>query len=579
MSKKVVKDVLERFLESQKPQVIAITGSWGVGKTTALKHILENYRGTCPVKKYGYTSIFGAQSIGEVRTSLLSRWRAFPVLNDVEIALAPRRKRFFRWLSARRDKYREKANLKQAYESLREVAPYGGKYMLFAAESLAGSLVSNMLVVIDDVERIGEKVSFEMLLGFVAELRDQRQCKVILILNEGGFRKPDDLALFERYSEKVVDLKLTFELDAAESIELGLASDTPLRDSLIKVCDDLNLRNIRVLQRIEMAMKMIYPIVADLSPVVHQQLATSIGVFACALYERGRGFPTLETILRFNSLQRAVEQTQGGVERPSPFDGEWTDLVVRAGYESADDFDIEVANIMQRGYADGSPARTHAEAINNIVNRGEKERKFSDAWSLFRDRLDSTDEQIATALVEAVRDAADVISPINLDATVRLLRELGRHEQADAIIEIYIAEWQHSPRQFDVERISHIGTLTDSYLRQRFTRAYSASNSALSLQDAAALIIENTQWDEGIVPAFLSASSEDIVRLLEQNQGPRLRDLISGFSRLPIQDAERELVRERVRSAMQQLAGRSRVNQVRVQYWGYDFTVPESNAG
>lgn len=569
MSKQVIEAVIRRFLEAPVPQVIAVTGPWGIGKTFALKRLLEDYRGTCSVRRYAYASIFGAQSVGEIRTSLLSRWTAFPMLSEMELKSATRRQRILGWIRSKRDKVRDKANLKQTYESLREVAPFGGKHLLVAAETLAGSFVTDMLVVLDDIERIGDKVSFENLLGMVAELRDQRRCKVILVFNEGGFRKPEDQALYERYAEKVVDQKLVFQLDAEDTSEIGLASDTPLRDMVAKTCIGLDIRNIRVLQRIESAMRKIFPLVQDLSPTVHSQLAVSVPVFACALYERGRGFPGLSTILRFNSFQKAAEETRRAEDGPSEFDGEWTELVEGVGFLAADNFDVEIADVMQCGYTEGSNIRRFAQELHNIADRVEKQKRFTDAWSLFRDRIDLTGDEVSTALVDAVVNAVDVISPLELDGTVRLLREIGFDSKADAVIDQYITGRAATPKIFDIDGNSRLGNVEDSRLKERFHNAYITSNASLKLADAANLVIANDEWDDGIASAFMTASAEELVALFEQYQGPNLRPLIAGVARLPVAPVDRPILSDKLMRALQQIAGRSQLNAVRIRHWGY----------
>lgn len=575
MSRKVVEAVIKRFLETPTAQVIAITGSWGVGKTTALHEILETYRGECAVGRYAYTSIFAAQSIGEIRTSLLTRRRPFPVMAQPDLARAPWTQRWRRWTRTRSEKISAKADFRQTYDSLREAVPFGGKHLLLAAETLAGSLVSKMLVVLDDVERIGEKVSMESLLGLVAELRDQRHCKVILVFDEGGFRKPDDLALYERYAEKVIDLKLAFQLSVEEAVDLGLSRDLPLREQVAKACTSLELRNLRVLGRVERAVRMIFPLISDLSSSVHEQLAVSIPVFACSLYERGRGFPGLPTMLTFNTFQRAVVETMEGATDLR--DETWAELVERTGFQNVDDFDIAIANAMECGYIDGSPLRKHAEALHKIADRAKKQQRFSDAWSLFRDQLGSSENEVAAALVASVTEAAEVIGPLELDATVRLLRELGFDSYADTIIDEYVERRQSTPRIFDLDRHSRVGNVEDSVLRERFQIAYARSDAALKLGDAAKLVIANEQWDDGIVPAFLAATPDQLIALFEQHQGSHLRNLISGILRLPAQETDLQLLRTNVMEALQILAGRSHLNRVRIRHWGYLATTEQGD--
>src|SRR5437764_15454950 len=72
MSIKVVKEELSRFLESDTPEVIAIRGKWGIGKTYAWKKILKEQkcRGKIKLKRYSYVSLFGVSSLQDLKEAL-----------------------------------------------------------------------------------------------------------------------------------------------------------------------------------------------------------------------------------------------------------------------------------------------------------------------------------------------------------------------------------------------------------------------------------------------------------------------------------------------------------------------------
>src|SRR5260370_9861825 len=87
-----------------------------------------------------------------------------------------------------------------------------------------------------------------------------------------------------------------------DAVELGLSADTPLRELVVEPIHHLDINNIRVIQKIESALRMIYPLIKDSSEKVKRQAAISISVFASSLYERGRGFPSPEQILKYNTF-------------------------------------------------------------------------------------------------------------------------------------------------------------------------------------------------------------------------------------------------------------------------------------
>jgi len=64
---------LNSFLSSKEPEVLCITGHWGVGKTYAWNHYLKTAQESKSVKleRYSYVSLFGRNSLDDVRTAII----------------------------------------------------------------------------------------------------------------------------------------------------------------------------------------------------------------------------------------------------------------------------------------------------------------------------------------------------------------------------------------------------------------------------------------------------------------------------------------------------------------------------
>ena len=60
---------IRRFLESPDPEVLIISGKWGVGKTFAWNTLLEEARraGRIKLERYAYVSLFGLGSLEDVK--------------------------------------------------------------------------------------------------------------------------------------------------------------------------------------------------------------------------------------------------------------------------------------------------------------------------------------------------------------------------------------------------------------------------------------------------------------------------------------------------------------------------------
>jgi hypothetical protein len=553
MSKAVIASVVARFVDSHVPQVLAVTGPWGVGKTFALRRQIESYNGQGSLKRYAYTSVFGAQSISEVRTSLLAKTRTFPLREHSG--------------NGARAKFESEAHtkkLREVVDHLKEMLPFGGKHLVVALEAIAGSFVVDTLVVLDDIERLGEQLKLADLMGLVSELKEQARCKVILIHNEDEF-SPENGAAYARYAEKVVDQKLQFVMSSDEAVELGLAADTPLREFVTEPIHHLDINNIRVIQKIEAALRMVYPLIKGSSEKVKQQAAISIPVFASSLYERGRGFPEPEQILKYNSYTHRMLAREN---EPAIGDQEWVSRLQLCGFTNADEFDGAILDAMQCGYVEGAEISSHAAALDALADRDRLNEIFTAVWRKFRDRLDMTASQLVDEFVEAVEQAATVITPVTINSTVKLVRELGFEGKADEIIEIYIDQRRNTPKLFDIDHESRLGEVDDPNARARFLEIFNDSGDALSLTEAADLIVQNERWDDGIVPAFIHAQPDELIALLKSKQGDDLQRLATGMLQLQMPVEDSESYRAKVILALQTIGRESSLNRIRVRRWG-----------
>jgi len=72
MSLAIIKAQIDHFLATDIPEVIAIKGAWGVGKTFAWnKYLYEAKReGRIALDKYSYVSLFGLNSLDTLKLSI-----------------------------------------------------------------------------------------------------------------------------------------------------------------------------------------------------------------------------------------------------------------------------------------------------------------------------------------------------------------------------------------------------------------------------------------------------------------------------------------------------------------------------
>lgn len=293
-----------------------------------------------------------------------------------------------------------------------------------------------------------------------------------------------------------------------------------------------------------------------------KQAATAIAVFAGSLYEGGVGFPTPEQITAYNWFS-----TKMGVGDNS-IDAAWTGKLHACDFLSCDEFDSEILIVLKNGYANGSKLSDLARDLDDIADRARLDKIFTDAWMLFHDRIDGSAEELTRSLVAAVEVAATVISPVNLNGTVKLIRELGYDAEADAVIEKYVALNAQRPGVFKIDDSPFRRDIDDGTLIRRFAEVVTEEEGPLDLAAAASILIEGNRWDERMLSALLNSSTDDYVKLLKDNQGDALRTLIDAlYKAAAMRGQETTPIAATLSAALDEIAKESPLNQIRVRRW------------
>jgi len=209
MSVENVKTQIERFLESKMASVLCIHGNWGTGKTyswdEALKEAVANKKITRD--KYAYVSLFGTNSLADLKQGII-----YQTIDVDQVG-----KSF--------DFKDVESYVNGTFPRLKKLGGFVGNFLgdnyTSAGVAVMYMLVRKRLICIDDLERKGKDLRSADVLGLVSQLREDRDCKVVILLNEERL-EGEDRAAFEGYLEKVVDINLRFAPTAMDCADIAL---------------------------------------------------------------------------------------------------------------------------------------------------------------------------------------------------------------------------------------------------------------------------------------------------------------------------------------------------------------------
>ncbi len=270
-----LKKRLKNIFEKDEPIVISINGKWGVGKTYFWHDFKEEELAD---KKTAYVSLFGKETILDIRTDIFLQVfykneqteKKSKIRNFLSKFLPNKGKQILKsakeLIKTRSPSYVSALMvLLEIRKFLSKFLPNKGKQILKSAKELIKTInpsyVSALMVLLDkqyfkgvivcfdDFERLSS-IKLEEVLGLISELKEQKQCKIVMILNEEELNKEDHDTL-SKYKEKIVDYDFNYDPSPSESLailqdKLTAFKDYPLEEYLT----EHKVNNIRIISRI-----------------------------------------------------------------------------------------------------------------------------------------------------------------------------------------------------------------------------------------------------------------------------------------------------------------------------------------
>ena len=551
-----VKKEVGEFLESDKPSVLCITGKWGTGKTFAWREMvkLAADEQKLGLKKYSYISLFGLTSLTELKTNIAE---SMQILQS-EIGQS--------YLNTVRD---ESHNLflksVKVLKNFTSAIPYIGKALSDFQALYFPLVVNDALVCLDDLDRHSTQIRVSDILGLVTSLREDRGCKVALLLNEDGLSQEDSQTL-ARHFEKVIDTRLVFSPTAEEAVSIALEGEEGWASNPVKEnCCKLQISNIRVIQKIMRLVKQVQPLIEHLSDDVKNQTAHTIVILAWSKFEPDTA-PNLDFLSR-SSFRRYMEDKDE--KEMSDKEAAWVALIEDYGFEMMDDYDKALSEYVLAGIVDGDKIRFQAEAQNAEVGRQAATAAIEAGFRPYHDSFDNNVDEVAKSIKTALENNYSFVNFRTLNGAVQLLKQIGKQEDADALLQ-YFADHQTDGGFWDFENDAWSGPV-DSDVRVVAQRNLAAKRLLLSDPIAELLDVAQSYNSEKIKLLASILTPDLIYDAIKASNGIEMRKIIrSGldFARIGNASPEMLVIVDCTKKALAKLAQDSELNATRVSKYG-----------
>ncbi|WP_287848951.1 hypothetical protein [Aeromonas sp.] len=554
MSIEVIKDQIFHFLSSEQPEVMAIKGEWGVGKTFSWKKFLQeaNSKGKIKSDRYSYVSLFGINSLDSFKYTIFEN-----VIKRDIIGTEASIETF-------------KSNTTSLIESLgrNSFSLFRGapiiKSLTPAIEAVSFLSLNNILICIDDLERKGKSLDIKDVLGLVSLLKEQKKCKIVLLLNDGETGLED----YEKYREKVIDIELAFTPVPAECASIAFSEKTPNYSRLKDLTTSLDIRNIRILKRIERLVTLSLPLTEGFEPEISDQVMHSLVLYTWCYFlsKSNEEIPSLEFITNKGYTLLGI-----GDEDVNEQQKKWQTILQSYNYTLTDELDLVVAKAVKTGYFIEEEFILKASKKNQQLIASKSENSFSDAWRLYHDSFNDNADEVINSLYESFKKNCKYITPLNLNGTVTLFRELGEDDKASEIIDLYIENRKNDIETFNMEEINLFGDVNDQELITKFNKIYNQTIVTKTARQVLEDIAEKRGSSKNAEMVLAKTSVDEYYEIFKSEVGRNLSSFVTTclkFGQFVNATEQQKEISRRATEALRKISAESEINKRRVKKFG-----------
>lgn len=562
MTLKLIEAEIRRFLSSSDPEVLCIKGKWGVGKTFGWKKFLNEAKqkpGGVALKRYSYVSLFGLNSLEDLRFSVFES-----TVSGERIGTSPDEASFSQLVDKSGDLTRK---MKPAIEAIS--AFFNRKGVADVLFKSAFLTVQNQIVCLDDLERAGGGLNTRDVLGLASFLKEERKCKIVLLLNDKEHDEKDE---FERQLEKVADVTLVFDLTPEEAVGIALVGNGRVATLLRARIVELGVTNIRVIKKIERLADRLVKLLDGLDEGLVDQAVSTLALASWSVQQPSEA-PPIEFLRSYNRIAIAM---RGGREEVDTATAKHRKLIEGYPYRGADALDHLVIDGAVVGFFQDKALREVAEEVQRERRLRSRDSAFAKAWDeLYHGSLATEDDVFLDAIHQSAIDEAAVISPLNINSAIRMLREYGRADQADEVIAAYVIAHQSDGVDFFEIRHHHFTTedKLDPGLKEAFAARRRAFIDARNPLDVLNTVGARRTWSDADVSLFGKQTTDNFEQMFETITGENIKPAIQMV--LAIGNghyAEAPGIRTAAKEALRRIAAKSPLRARKVEGLGVDLT-------
>jgi len=227
--KSKIEDKFIDLLRKESAICMVLNGKWGVGKTYFWQKFAE-INSKKLNKKFAYISLFGKDDIKQIKQEIILQ--AYRISRTIsEISKNAKKLRFDKILD--------------------EVTPKLGSAIIECISFFEKKDFENIVICFDDFERLSNKLSLKDIFGLISEIKEQKNCHIVMIFNAGELILDNDT---KKQKDKIIDYEFEYNPSIEDSYKILYEELKFFKSYPLEYFKHHNINNIRIMRRVVAAL-------------------------------------------------------------------------------------------------------------------------------------------------------------------------------------------------------------------------------------------------------------------------------------------------------------------------------------
>lgn len=525
---------------------MTLFSEWGTGKTYLVQRFFETKEATGKLQgqklHFAYVSLFGAESVAEVRQRLC--------VASLKGSHHPFLKKASFWGRA----VPEKASAKGVSVDL-------SKLGTLAAGYVQDYVTRDLFVCIDDLERAG-KLSAQDLFGLVAELTEQRGCKCLLVFNRSKLSDEQTKTLIVN-EEKVFDLNVEYQPSVADNLVHGFI-DKGDRAFAARAFTTFRNGNIRVMKRAAWVLRTLRENGASelkLWPKVVEHSA----VLTILKHSHSAEVPNLADAVKETSELTRLFDKEGTGKIPAEIRSRLDELQFEAT-----PYDPIVIRLLETGSLNKKDLAVAMDEARSKDEQKNIQTEFHSFWNELRSGFVKDPGPFAARLQKFVAESTDKLSRGELAQVCDLLLEIDPSPENKSIVVTRLGPiFIHVPKEVRLDSLNQFPAILDAKIHE--VMPYEVKPAERKLADIVAEIAgSDTGWDPKGYPDLLNFSNDEIRDYFLSLTGERVIFYARHvFERIPgdLPPESASALRAKLKAVFDEIAARNPLTRFQIEYF------------